>query len=54
MADPASRAGEQYATAQILDYAARTHHPRDRALDRAFEAPARHGMPQIQLGPADG
>ena len=54
MADEASRAGERYATAQILDYAARTHHPDDRALRRAFEAPSRHGMPEIQLGPAEG
>lgn len=54
MADTSSRAGERYASAQILDYAARTHHPEDRALARAFEAPARHGMPEIQLGPAEG
>lgn len=54
MADQDSRAGERYATAQILDYTARTHHPADPALERAFEAPARHGMPEIQLGPAEG
>lgn len=54
MADQSSRAGERYASAQILDYAARTHHPEDRALARAFEAPARHGMPEIQLGPSEG
>ena len=54
MADTSSRAGERYASAQILDYAARTHHPEDNALARAFEAPARHGMPEIQLGPAEG
>jgi caffeoyl-CoA O-methyltransferase len=54
MADQSSRAGERYASAQILDYAARTHHPEDRALARAFQAPARHGMPEIQLGPAEG
>ena len=54
MADQASRAGERYATPQILDYTARTHHPSDRGLERAFEAPARHGMPEIQLGPAEG
>lgn len=54
MADQNSRAGEPYASAQILDYAARTHHPDDRALARAFEAPARHGMPEIQLGPSEG
>ncbi len=54
MADQSSRAGERYASAQILDYAARTHHPEDRALGRAFDAPARHGMPEIQLGQAEG
>lgn len=54
MADQSSRAGERYASAQILAYAARTHHPEDRALARAFQAPARHGMPEIQLGPAEG
>lgn len=54
MADQASRSGERYATPQILDYAARTHHPDDTGLARAFEAPARHGMPEIQLGPAEG
>ena len=54
MADQDSRAGERYATPQILDYAARTHHPSDRGLERAFQAPARHGMPEIQLGPAEG
>lgn len=54
MADQDSRAGERYASAQILEYAARTHHPHDAALHRAFEAPARHRMPEIQLGPAEG
>jgi caffeoyl-CoA O-methyltransferase len=54
MADSDSRAGQRYATVQILDYAARTHHPEDPGLRRAFEAPARHGMPEIQLGPAEG
>lgn len=54
MADKDSRAGARYATPQILDFAARTHHPDDPGLDRAFEAPGRHGMPEIQLGPAEG
>jgi caffeoyl-CoA O-methyltransferase len=54
MADQDSRAGQGYATPQILDYAARTHHPDDAALERAFDAPAKHGMPEIQLGPAEG
>ncbi|MGD8317411.1 MAG: O-methyltransferase [Myxococcales bacterium] len=54
MADEASRAGERYASEQILAYTARVHHAPDDALTRAFEAPARHGMPEIQLGPAEG
>lgn len=54
MADKESRAGERYASAPILDYAARTHHAPDEALDRAFTAPSEHGMPEIQLGPAEG
>ena len=54
MADEASRAGERYATAQIFDYTARIHHPPDPALRRAFEAPAKHGMPEIQVGRAEG
>jgi caffeoyl-CoA O-methyltransferase len=54
MADQHSRAGERYATAQILDFVAQAHHPDDAALRRAFEAPARHGMPEIQVGPAEG
>ena len=54
MADPESRAGARYATPQILEYTARTHHRSDQALQRAFEAPARHGMPEIQLGAAEG
>ncbi|MGB8331305.1 MAG: O-methyltransferase [Polyangiales bacterium] len=54
MADQDSRAGNGYATPQILDYAARTHHPHDEGLERAFRAPARLGMPEIQLGPSEG
>ena len=54
MADQDSRAGERYASAQILEYAARIHHALDPGLKRAFEAPGRHGMPEIQLGPSEG
>jgi len=54
MADQASRAGIGYASAQILDYTARTHHPTEAGLELAFQAPARHGMPEIQLGPSEG
>ena len=54
MADPDSRAGLSYATREILDWVARVHAPHDAALTRAFEAPERHGMPAIQLGPSEG
>ena len=54
MADPESRAGLSYATREILDWVARVHAPHDAALTRAFEAPERHGIPAIQLGPSEG
>lgn len=54
MADEASRAGERYANSQILEWLSRTHHPADSGLDRAFTAPAAHGMPEIQVGAAEG
>lgn len=54
MADQDSRAGQRYSTPQILDYAARVHHPHDAALQRAFDAPSSRGMPEIQVGPAEG
>jgi len=54
MADPDSRAGLSYATPEILDWLARVHAPHDEALARAFEAPEKHGMPAIQLGPSEG
>ena len=54
MADANSRAGVRYATPQILEFLANLHHPADPALGRAFDAPAHHGMPEIQLGAAEG
>ena len=54
MADRDSRAGERYATAQILAYTARVHHPPDATLAAAFAAPAAQRMPEIQVGPAEG
>ncbi len=53
MADTDSRAGLSYATREILDWLARLHAPHDAALARAFDAPAAHGMPAIQLGPSE-
>ena len=53
MADADSRAGLSYATREILDWLARVHAPHDAGLARAFDAPAAHGMPSIQLGPSE-
>lgn len=53
MADKDSRSGLSYATREILDWLAEVHAPHDAALARAFDAPAAHGMPAIQLGPSE-
>ena len=53
MADTDSRAGLSHATREILDWLATTHAPHDAALARAFDAPAAHGMPAIQLGASE-
>jgi caffeoyl-CoA O-methyltransferase len=52
MADSASRQGERYATAEILEYAARVHARHDGALAQAFAVP--EGVPAIMLGPSEG
>lgn len=54
MADLDSRQGVSYATPDILDFVARLHAPHDEVLARAFEAPARVGLPAIQVGPSEG
>lgn len=54
VADVDSRAGLSYATREILDWLAAVHAAHDAALARAFDAPAKHGMPGIQLGPSEG
>lgn len=54
VADPESRAGQGYATREILDWLAAVHAPHDAALARAFDAPEKYGMPAIQLGPSEG
>lgn len=54
MADPSSRSGIRYADAAVLEFASRVHAPHDDALQRAFDAPQRHGMPPIQVGPSEG
>ncbi len=53
MADTDSRAGLSYATREILDWVARVHAPHDAGAARAFDAPASHRMPAIQLGPSE-
>ncbi len=54
MADPESRKGSRYADEAALDYLAKVHTPHDEALQAAFEAHERHGIPPIQVGPAEG
>lgn len=54
MADAASRSGQTYFTGPILDWCDRTHAPHDEALQHAFDAPARAGLPPIQVAPSEG
>lgn len=53
MADTDSRAGLVYFTRELLDWTTRVHAPHDAPLQYAFDAPARHGMPAIQLAPSE-
>lgn len=53
MADSDSRAGLVYFNPAILDWTAQLHAPHDSALVRAFDAPGKHAMPAIQLGPSE-
>ncbi len=52
MADNSSRAGERYATPQILDYTSKVHAAHDAALAQGFAVP--EGIPAIQVGPSEG
>jgi caffeoyl-CoA O-methyltransferase len=54
MADNDTRAGVSYATADVLAFVNQLHAPHDEALLLAFEAPERHAMPAIQIGPSEG
>lgn len=53
MADNDSRAGLVYFTRELLDWTTRVHAPHDAALQYAFDAPGKHGMPAIQLAPSE-
>ena len=53
MADTDSRAGLVYFTRELLDWTTKVHAPHDEALQGAFDAPAKHGMPAIQLAPSE-
>ncbi len=54
MADNDSRQGKSYFNKAILDWTAAVHAPHDAGLQQAFDAPARHGLPPIQVAPSEG
>lgn len=53
MADTDSRSGLVYFTRALLDWTTAVHAPHDAALQQAFDAPAAHGLPAIQLAPSE-
>ncbi len=53
MADNDSRSGLIYFTRALLDWTTDMHAPHDAALQQAFDAPVKHGMPAIQLAPSE-
>lgn len=54
MADASSRAGQRYNTPEILSWVDRLHAPHDEALEAAYAAPEREGIPAIQVGVSEG
>lgn len=54
MADQDSRSGSRYAGAELIAYVDRIHAGHDAALQRAFDAPGKSDMPQIQVGASEG
>ncbi len=54
MADNDSREGAAYHTPEILHWLEGVHRRDDAALRAAFDAPAKHGMPAVMVGPAEG
>lgn len=53
MADTDSRSGLVYFTRALLDWTSQLHAPHDAALQQAFDAPGKHGLPPIQLAPSE-
>jgi caffeoyl-CoA O-methyltransferase len=54
MADPSSRSGARYTAPELLAFVESMHAAHDPGLLRAFEAPTREQMPQIQVSPSEG
>jgi len=55
MADKDSRSGgKRYDSPQINTFVDRVHAAHDAALERAFAAPAKNEMPEIQVGSSEG
>lgn len=53
MADNDSRKGLVYFDRAILDWTTQLHAGHDAALQQAFDAPAKHGLPAIQLAASE-
>jgi len=54
VADPQSRSGTTYASAELLGFVDQLHAGHDEALENAFQAPHEAGMPPIQVGRSEG
>jgi caffeoyl-CoA O-methyltransferase len=54
VADVDSRTGLRYATPEVLEWTSRLHAAHDTALEAAFSAPERFGLPAIQVAPSEG
>lgn len=54
MADNDSRSGARYTNPDLLAWVNRVHASHDAGLARAFDAPDKHGVPAIMVGPSEG
>jgi caffeoyl-CoA O-methyltransferase len=54
MADTDSRKGLRYSNEEVVTWVDKLHAGHDSALDAAFKAPERHGMPAIMVGASEG